>query len=76
MKLPGWKRAGAAPVYDHESGVRVHTTGLCRLPGGEFVWGNLWPESQRLDRFVRIHGGNRKRGAMAWALDVFTGAKR
>jgi hypothetical protein len=65
---PGWTRAGIAPVYDHVSGVRVHVTGLCRLASGEMIWGRRWPECQILDRMIRINGGNRKRGAMAWSL--------
>jgi hypothetical protein len=60
---PGWKHAGGA-VYDNAIGVRVHVMGLCRL------YGMRWPERRNLDRFVRINGGNRKRGAMAWAADL------
>ena len=69
MKLPGWKHVAGA-VYDHESGVRVHTAGLVRLPSGEMFWGGSWPESQVFDRYVRICGGSRRRGAMAWANDI------
>jgi hypothetical protein len=66
---PGWKHAGGA-VYDNAIGVRVHVMGLCRLPSGDLVNGMRWPESRNLNRFVRINGGNRKRGAMAWAADL------
>jgi hypothetical protein len=62
----GWKHVGGA-VFDNSDGTRVHVMGLCRLPNGELVNGMLWPESRKLDQSVRINGGNRKRGAMAWA---------
>jgi len=65
---PGWQRAGTAPVYEHSSGLRVHTGGLVRLPNGHIVNGYLWPESSRFWRAVRICGGNQRRGAMVWAL--------
>lgn len=68
MKLPGWKHLNGS-VYEHRDGTRVHLLGLCRLPNGTYVT-NSWPESQRWDRFVRINGGNVRRGAMAWARDV------
>jgi hypothetical protein len=68
MKLHGWKHLGGS-VYEHRDGTRVHLLGLCRLPSGTHVM-NSWPESQSWDRFVRINGGNTRRGAMAWARDV------
>lgn len=71
MKLPGWKHV-AGSVYDHESGLRVHGSGLCRLPDGRCVWGMQWPESQTLERFVRICGGSRRRGVMAWAMNILS----
>jgi hypothetical protein len=74
MKLPGWKHVGGV-VYDHWNGTRVHAAGLVRLPNGEIVWGSQWPECQSLDRFVRINGGNTRRGAMAWAMDVVSRVK-
>jgi hypothetical protein len=64
---PGWKYVGSA-VWDHKSGLRLHIMGLCRLPNGEEVNGFRWPESRELDRWIRIAGGNRRRGAMLWAL--------
>jgi hypothetical protein len=42
------------------------------LPTGErIICGQNWPHSQSADRFIRIAGGNRKRGLMMWALDEF-----
>lgn len=66
---PGWKPAGGA-VFDHRSGIRVHVGGLCRLRNGTVVSGMMWPESRVFNWFVRVNGGNRKRGAMAWAIEV------
>lgn len=65
---PGWTHAGPA-VYDHTSGIRIHVHGFCRLPGGYIIRGCQWPESRELDRFIRINGGNRRRGVMAWGLN-------
>ncbi len=66
---PGWSPVGIAPVWDHDrSGLRVHASGICLLPDGCVIIGSVWPESQSLNWFVRINGGNRRRGAMAWAI--------
>jgi hypothetical protein len=73
---PGWTNCGGppsdphGPVWDHTSGIRLHVCGMVRLAGGLIVQGERWPESKELYRFIRINGGNRKRGAMAWALAV------
>lgn len=66
MKLKHWTHAGGA-VYDSDSGTRVHVMGMCRLVDGQLINGMLWPERRNLDCYIRIQGGNRKRGAMAWA---------
>jgi len=64
----GWTHLGSA-VYEHTSGLRVHTQGLLRFPSGETKTGSVWPESKTLEKFVRICGGSRKRGVMVWALN-------
>ena len=64
---PGWTRAGIAPVYDHDSGIRVHVLGSVRLNGGRWINGKRWPESRAMYRCIWICGGNRKRGVMAYA---------
>jgi hypothetical protein len=64
----GWKHLGGA-VYER-LGVRVHLQGLCKLPNGEFVHGNNWPEFKAMARMIKINGGNRKRGMMAWARNL------
>jgi len=61
----GWKHVGGS-VFER-NGYRVHGLDMCRLPDGSFVSGNSWPECKNLDLAIRINGGNRKRGLMAWA---------
>ena len=63
----GWKHIAGA-VYEHANGTRVHLLGMIRLPSGEWLSANKWPESLEANKFVRMNGGNRKRGLMAWAL--------
>jgi hypothetical protein len=46
----------------------VHIGGVARLPNGEFLLANKWPESKEVDRIIRINGGNRRRGLLAWAM--------
>lgn len=65
----GWNKVGPA-IYDHDSGVRIHVAGLVRLPSGEFVSGEQWPQCQEMYRYIRIAGGNRRRGVMMWALSL------
>lgn len=64
---PGWKHIAGA-VYEYTNGTRVHLLGMIRLPSGDWVPANKWPESKDADRFVRMNGGNWKRGLMAWAM--------
>lgn len=66
---PGWKHLGG-PVYEHQSGWRIHAMGICGFPVDPLFDGRRWPESRELERMIRINGGNRKRGVMAWALNV------
>lgn len=68
----GWVHLGGA-VYEHTTGVRVHVGGLMRTPTGDTVVGTLWPESRRMDRCIRMNGGNRRRGVMAWGLNKAMG---
>jgi hypothetical protein len=66
VKLPGWTKLDDAS-WQHESGVCIHVSGLATTKDGLQVNGWSWPESRNLDRWIRINGGNRKRGVMAWA---------
>jgi hypothetical protein len=63
----GWTHNGGS-VWEHINGARVHLLGLVRLPNGDFLSANKWPDSREAARMIRINGENRKRGLMAWAL--------
>ena len=64
---PGWKYFSGG-IYEHKSGVRLDLmVGCARLPGLRYVSANEWPESVHAARMIKINGGNRKRGLMAWA---------
>lgn len=64
---PGWKHLGSA-VWENNDGLRIAVGGAYRLPDGTFVSGEQWPQSKELYRWIRIAGGNRKRGVMLWAM--------
>jgi len=66
---PGWKHLNG-PVWEHESGVRVHIGGLVRLPDMTIVTVNKWPERKEAGYYIKINGGNKKRGLMAWAMNM------
>jgi hypothetical protein len=42
------------------------------LPTGErIICVENWPHSQLAERWIKIAGGNRKRGLMMWALNEY-----
>lgn len=62
----GWKYLGSS-VWGHESGVRVHCLGFARMPDGAMHRS----DGDRLaEGYIRLSGGNRKRGLMMWALSL------
>lgn len=63
----GWVHV-AGPVWEHAGGARVHIAGLVKLQGGRYLHANKWPECRDAERLIRVNGGNRKRGLMAWAM--------
>jgi len=65
---PGWRSFANQAVFQHESGIRIHVYGLAGVEKDVLLNGKLWPESRMLDWFIRVNGGNRRRGVMAWAL--------
>ena len=65
----GWNHLGGS-VYEHPSGTRIHLGGLVRLPDLSFISLNKWPEGNDGWRHISICGGNRKRGLMAWAVNL------
>ncbi len=67
---PGWKYL-AAGVWEHCSGARISMGGVVRLPDKKTYRYLNTLEAGRLGRqLIRINGGNRKRGMMAWARNL------
>ena len=67
---PGWAATPCCAVFEHVSGIRIHIHGMARLPTGEWIDGGRWPESKSLEHCIRICGGNRRRGVMAWTMKL------
>lgn len=65
----GWTKLGQG-VWEHVSGLRISTLGGVRLPDKSFVWAESWPILQQFDKFLRIAGGNRRRGLMMFGLSL------
>ena len=63
----GWQHVGGA-VWEHSSGIRVHLLGMVKLPTGEIFSATTYPHWNAAQLMIRINGGNRKRGLMAWAM--------
>jgi len=71
---PGWTNVGGS-VWTHPAGIRLHTLGFALFDNRrELIAAFQWPETRVADRFIRIAGGNQKRGLMLWALDKVTPA--
>jgi len=67
---PGWRHI-SGPVWEHTSGARLSTMGVIRLPDKEtYLFLNNWRDGELGRRLIRINGGNRKRGLMAWAVNL------
>lgn len=68
----GWKRLGRG-VYEHTNNARIHRLGVIRLPDMTFIsLHSCKAECQRGRQLIKINGGNRKRGLMAWAIELST----
>ena len=65
----GWQHVGGA-VWEHASGTRIHMLGLVKTADGQVYSLNDWRSSEAGRRLVRINGGNRRRGLMAWAVNL------
>jgi hypothetical protein len=71
----GWKKLSNT-VYEHISGGRIHVGGLLRFPKGDYLHMDHWPVTQDAYLFIRINGGNRKRGLMAWYVALISTDKK
>lgn len=68
---PGWTKR-SVPVWEHNSGVRIHLGGVIRDSDGEVIRdADDLPLEDRLYRYIRIAGGSRRRGMMIWAKSMF-----
>ena len=66
----GWKQL-KGPVWEHDSGVRIHVSGrLVRLNGCKVSGPVDESEYSLLRKLTLVNGGNKKRGLMAFALNV------
>ncbi len=61
----GWKHLNGS-VWEHATGLRIHTLGLARLPDGRSI---SWPWHDEWDA-KRQQGYNTKRALMVWALTL------
>ena len=69
QELGIWKKLSVC-VYEHTSGVRVHTGGTIRKLDGTFIsLGNI-KQARQAEKFIRICGGNKKRGLMLMAVNA------
>lgn len=67
---PGWKYL-ASCVWEHTSQARIHIGGgMIRLPDKTHLTINHWTDGKLGRRLIKINGGNRKRGLMAWAVNL------
>jgi len=66
---PGWKHLKGS-VWEYKNGMRIHTGGLI-LRDSNGVIGPVDEFAHRslLYRLIRINGGNKKRGLMAFAMN-------
>ena len=65
----GWKRVTGA-VYTRADGLKLHLLGFCKLPGASNVHGDSAEAYYLQNKLIKINGGSRKRGLMAWAATV------
>lgn len=64
---PGWEYLDSG-VWEHSSKARIHVVGsLVKLPDGSYRSASEWPAHKDVAKLIRINGGSKKRGLMAWA---------
>lgn len=66
---PGWSELSSV-VWEHIGGARIHLLGLVRMPDKSYRDANCMPQYFEASQFIKINGGNRKRGLMAWAMKL------
>jgi hypothetical protein len=65
---PGWRQL-KGPVWEHKTGIRIHVSGLILRDANGEARDMERAYASLLYRLIKINGGNRKRGLMAFALN-------
>lgn len=63
----GWRHVNGL-VYDHDSGIRLHLGGILKRKNGSLLSFKRLSLARETDFYIKVNGGNAKRGLMAWAL--------
>lgn len=63
----GWRVLSAPAIYQHTSGVKLHLVGMAVMPDGAIHLAAGFGNPHESQVYIRIAGGNRKRGLMLWA---------
>jgi len=67
---PGWKHL-KGPVWEYKNGIRIHTAGLVlRDQTGKTAPVDEFGHRRFLYHLIKVNGGNKKRGLMAFALNM------
>lgn len=66
----GWKHLAGA-VWEHKNGIRIHTSGLILRDMDGKIHDRKRMQMDLLHQLIKINGGNRKRGLMAFALNSY-----
>jgi hypothetical protein len=66
----GWKQL-KRPVWEHCNGVRIHVSGLILRDIDGKIHDRERMQMSLLHRLIKINGGNKKRGLMAFAMNNF-----
>jgi hypothetical protein len=66
---PGWRQL-KGPVWEHKTGTRIHVSGLILRDANGEILDNERVHLALLHKLIAINGGNKKRGLMAFALNV------
>jgi hypothetical protein len=66
---PGWRAWTHAPVWQHTSGIRIHSLGCILLPDQGWMVADYGDNCEAFLRWMRIAGGNRTRALMMMARD-------
>ena len=72
---PGWKDYELNPVWEHVSGLRVHSLGGVRFPDGEMQFADTPEKRSELNRAI-AEQGNPRRGLMVWGLAILAERQR